>query len=67
MYRSEKILRFICPHLLYFKSRRRYSLSKKSVKDGEFEILLKIIKLTGDKIWSLLEQLRDPEIHATIR
>lgn len=40
---------------------------EKSVKDGEFEILLKIIKLTGDKIWSLLEQLRDPEIHATIR
>ncbi|KAI6447130.1 hypothetical protein MCOR17_010624, partial [Pyricularia oryzae] len=39
----------------------------KSVKDGEFEILLKIIKLIGDKIWSLLEQLRDPEIHATVR
>ncbi|QBZ58441.1 hypothetical protein PoMZ_03393 [Pyricularia oryzae] len=45
--------------MLYFK--------KKSVKDGEFEILLKIIKLTGDKIWSLLEQLRDPEIHVTVR
>ncbi|QBZ66590.1 hypothetical protein PoMZ_13573 [Pyricularia oryzae] len=40
---------------------------EKSVKDGEFEILLKIIKLTGDKIWSLLEQFRDPEIHATVR
>ncbi|QBZ66679.1 hypothetical protein PoMZ_13662 [Pyricularia oryzae] len=53
--------------MLYFKSRWKYSLSKKSVKDGEFEILLKIIKLTGDKIWSLLEQLRNPKIHAIVR
>ncbi|KAI7909504.1 hypothetical protein M9X92_011597 [Pyricularia oryzae] len=86
MYRSEKILRFICPHLLYFKSHPSGNVlrlarnlgvppdlvdqlqlilhnltavasKEKSVKDGEFEILLKIIKLTGDKIWSLLEQL----------
>ncbi|TLD04442.1 uncharacterized protein PgNI_12184 [Pyricularia grisea] len=40
---------------------------EKSVKDGEFEILLKIIKLTGNKIWSLLEQFHDPKIHATVR
>lgn len=32
----------------------------------EFEILCKIITLTQDKIWSLLEKLHRPEVQATI-
>lgn len=37
------------------------------MKEGESEILLKIINLTQDKIWSLLEKLRNPNIHATVQ
>ncbi|TLS30173.1 hypothetical protein PpBr36_02280 [Pyricularia pennisetigena] len=53
--------------MLYFKNRWKYSFIKKLIKDGEFEILFKIIKLIGDKIWFFLEQFRNPKIHATVR
>ena len=37
------------------------------MKDGESEILLMVINLTHDKIWSVLEKLRDPKIYATVQ
>lgn len=43
------------------------SCSEMTVKEGEFEVLLKFINLTRDKIWSLLEKLRDPEIHSAVQ
>lgn len=42
-------------------------LPEKTAKDLEQEILRKVIILTEDKIWSLLEKLDHPEILATIR
>ncbi|KAH6699451.1 hypothetical protein EV126DRAFT_423850 [Verticillium dahliae] len=43
------------------------AFKEKTVKEAEPGVLLKIVTLTQDKIWSLLEKLHDPEIHTTIR
>ncbi|KAK2605534.1 hypothetical protein N8I77_008364 [Diaporthe amygdali] len=43
------------------------ALTEKTAKDLEHEILCKVITLTEDKIWSLLERLHRPEVRTTIQ
>jgi len=54
-------------HPVVYQSTNTIVSSEKSVKDAESEILLKVIYLTHDKIWSLLEKLRDPQIYTTVQ
>ncbi|KAL3297623.1 hypothetical protein RB213_010095 [Colletotrichum asianum] len=42
------------------------ALKERRSKDVETEILLKVINLTQDKIWSLLEQLSDEDVRAAV-
>ncbi|KAF3801494.1 hypothetical protein GCG54_00014708 [Colletotrichum gloeosporioides] len=42
------------------------ALKERRSKDVETKILLKVINLTQDKIWSLLEQLSDEDVRAAV-